>query len=113
MKSESQLKSTYHDIIRKQAGIEHPLSEEIQREQEQKTENEVIKKTLIVQWNKDGVTQQLFKDLTKEIDSLETLAREKACGYHVTQNHLEIINLLVRATELRKIKETYASSSSN
>lgn len=102
---------TYHDVVREQAGVPHPEEEEILKQSERQEENSVIKRTLIVQWNKDGVTQQLFKDIETEIDRLETLAREKACGYHVTQNHLEIVNLLVRSAELRKLKETYASSS--
>jgi len=108
---EEKVRYTYHDAIREQAGVPFPEDETQVKASEQKQENEVIKRTLVVQWHKDGVTQQLFKDIDKQIIELETLAREKACGYHVTQNHLEIISLLVRSAELRKLKETYASIS--
>jgi len=111
MNTESQLKATYQSLIREQSGVPLPDDEQQVKQREQKTENEVIKRTLVVQWMRDGVTQEMFRDINNEIESLETLARDKASGYHVNQNHMEIINLLVRAAELRKLKDKYASNS--
>jgi len=104
------MQTNYHNVIRENSGIERPETEEDLRKQEQQTENAVIKRTLIVQWNSDAVTQDMFKHVTEEITSLESTAREKACSYAVHNNHQEIINLLVRAAELRKLKSKYVSS---
>lgn len=109
MKTEEQLKSTYHSIIRENSGVPLEQDETDTKLQQQKQENEAIKRTLVVQWLTDGVTQSMFKELDAEILSLETLAREKACAYAVHQNHLEIVNLLVRSAELRKLKQKYVS----
>lgn len=100
---------TYHDVIRENSGVPREPDEQDVKAQEQQKENAAIKRTLIVQWLDDGVTQDMFKAIDKEIVELETLAREKACAYAVNQNHLEIINLLVRSAELRKLKQKYVS----
>lgn len=104
------MKATYHDVIRENAGIPLETDEEVKQSQ-QKQEDNVIKRTLKVQWQQEAVTVEMFQEISREITKLETRARELACGYAVNQNHLEIINLLVRASELRNIKNTYGSHS--
>jgi len=100
MKSQEQLKQTYQSAIREQAGVALDDTEQVVKQQQQEHENE-IKRTIKIQWIQDSVTQQFLKDLNKDIAANETRARDLAFTYHTHNNHLEIVNLLVRATELR------------
>lgn len=59
-------------------------------------------------WLESTVTQELIKALTEEVTNLETMARQMAVGYPSNQNHLAIIQYLVKADTIRKIIEKYA-----
>lgn len=59
-------------------------------------------------WHRSSVTVELFLDLKEEVASLEKQAREIAQGYSANQNHLQIVILLNRAAELRKVIDKYA-----
>lgn len=100
-------KASYHNLIREQSGVPFPETED--NTKEAKAFEEEQKFLTLASWQQDPVTQELFKQLSKEVESLETRARELACHYHSNQNHLEIINLLVRSDEQRKILKKYAS----
>lgn len=108
MKQETVGHYTYHDAIREQAGLPLETDEQI-KQKEQKTEDQVIKRTMQVQWLQDTTTKEMFRALQTEILNLESRASQLAVTYHEHNNHMEIINLLVRAAELKKIKLTYGS----
>ena len=59
-------------------------------------------------WRNSTVTQEIFSEMEEQVISLERQARDLACTYHQHQNHQQIIQLLVRANELRKLIATYA-----
>ena len=101
-----------HNLVRLNSGVPLP---EIEPTNEELTKEELsaVKTTLRVQWLQDTVTQQFFSDITKQVGELEQQARDLACSYAKNQNHLEIVNLLVRSSVLRKLKQTYGSTSNN
>ena len=99
------MKTNYQELIRAQAGLEDDEKEVVQ-EAEQQDQKET-KRILKVQWLHQTVTTDMFNDISKQIEELEERARTLAYNYNVDQRHLEIINLLVRATELRNIRNTY------
>lgn len=97
------MKTNYQEQIRTQAGlaeVEEPPDEGAEQKQE-------VSRILKVQWLSESVTREMFKAITDEINNLEERARQLAYNYNNEQKHLEIVNLLVRATELRNIRETY------
>lgn len=59
-------------------------------------------------WQRNPVTAKLFLELRNDIDSMEKQARDLAHGYASNENHLQIVILLNRAAELRKVVEKYA-----
>ena len=62
-----------------------------------------------MQWLESTITQDVFKNIKDEIVFLEAQARTLACTYPTHQNHQQIIHALVRAEELRKVIDKYAS----
>jgi uncharacterized coiled-coil DUF342 family protein len=61
-------------------------------------------------WLESTITQEIFRDLQNKVVELETQARQLACSYHQHNNHQQIIALLIRADEARKVIDTYASA---
>ena len=108
MKTEHQIKSTYQSVIREQSGVELANPDAITRAQA--AHENAIKSVLKVQWLQDEMTQQMLRNIDATIFGYEHRATALALEYHKHQNHLEIINLLVRAEELRKQKQQYVSS---
>ena len=99
------MKTNYQEQIRQQAGLAGEQTESAdQTEQQHELSTSRILK---VQWLSESVTREMFKAITDEINNLEERARQLAYNYNNEQKHLEIVNLLVRATELRNIRETY------
>lgn len=99
------MKTNYQDIIRSNAGLADDTEEVVQ--QAEQADKQETKRILKVQWLHQTVTTDMFNDISKQIEELEDRARTLAYNYNVEQRHLEIINLLVRATELRNIRNTY------
>ena len=99
-------KTNYHNLIRVQSGVPLPELDEVPEKElkEHAIEMKLFNKE---QWHREAITQELFNQLSGEIEALETRARELACNYPSNNNHQEIIHLLVRSTELRKLKKTY------
>jgi hypothetical protein len=99
------VKTNYQQQIRTQAGLVEEQTEpsEGQAEQHELSTSRILK----VQWLSESVTRDMFKAISNDIDNLEERARQLAYNYNNEQKHLEIVNLLVRATELRNIRETY------
>lgn len=58
-------------------------------------------------WIRDTQTQEFFKKLSNDINTLEKEARQLACQYPQHQNPWGIINRLVRAEELRNLIKTH------
>ncbi len=56
-----------------------------------------------VQWLESTITQEFLKKLSDEITNLVGEAIALSCNYHQTQNHLQIINRLIRAAELKRL----------
>jgi hypothetical protein len=59
-------------------------------------------------WQRNQITLKLFSELRIEIDKMEKQARDLAVGYAANNNHTQIVLLLNRAAELRKVVEKYA-----
>ena len=62
-----------------------------------------------VNWQNASITKRFFKALEDEANVLEKTARNLAVSYHSHQNHNQIVQLLIRSAELRKILSNYAS----
>jgi hypothetical protein len=62
-----------------------------------------------IDWLSHPSTKKTFESINKEIDSLIEQAINLACTYPQHKNEHNIIQLLVRANEQRKVIETYAS----
>jgi hypothetical protein len=58
-------------------------------------------------WLHSPVTAKLFYELQQEIDNLEKQASSLSVTFATHNNHLQIILLLNRAAELRKVIEKY------
>lgn len=99
------MKTNYQEQVRQQAGL-GDLADAIVAGMEESAETSTSR-ILKVQWLSESVTREMFKSISDEINSLEERARQLAYNYNNEQKHLEIVNLLVRATELRNIRETY------
>jgi hypothetical protein len=98
------MKTSYHSLIREQSGVPVDYIPDTTTEAEVKDQ---LKYSLHIDWLQREVTKEMFKQLSQQIDELENRARDLACTYHQQTNPHEMINCLVRASELRKIKETY------
>ena len=103
------MKADYTTIIRENAGLAEVEDVPVQQNKEQLEDQ--IKAAHRIQWLQDMQTTVMFNEISREIETMETRARELACQYHNNNNHQEIISLLVRSSELRKLKATYASTS--
>lgn len=55
------------------------------------------------QWLGSTITQEHLQQIAREADSLIENAIACAVGYHGHQNHYQIISILIRVNELRKI----------
>jgi hypothetical protein len=107
------VKTNYQTLVREQAGVPLQLEVEFDSERELKAQSLEIKVAQKQQWHQDHITQELFRSISSEIEALETRARELACNYPSNQNHQEVIQLLVRSAELRKLQKHYGRSSNN
>lgn len=103
------MKTNYQQQIRAQAGLPLDGDSDDNEQIDPEEQNEITStnKILKVTWLSEQVTRDMFASISSEIDRLEEQARTLAYNYNVEQKHLEIINLLVRATELRNIRNTY------
>lgn len=98
-----------HKLIRDNSGIPlEPLPPEPEQVEAKLAES--YRKHELQQWKQSPISTELLTLLSNSIRENETRARELACVYHTNQNHLEIINLLVRAEELRKLLKSYGSN---
>jgi len=105
------MNATYHSVIRSQSGVPLEVTEEELKNKEALEFAKTEKLMLKTQWHEHGITQELLKYFSSEIVALEERARELACAYPTNQNHQEIIQLLVRSSELRKLNKVYGRSS--
>lgn len=105
------MKATYHSTIREDAGVPLEETEDTLRDREAIEFALTSKLMLKQQWHEHGITQELLKQFSDEIVSLEQRARELACTYPTHKNHDEIIQLLVRSSEIRKLNKVYGRSS--
>lgn len=64
-----------------------------------------------INWLNSSVTAKLVKDLSSYAEELELQARNSACCYHQHTNHQNVIQLLVRAAEIRKVINAYIKES--
>lgn len=100
------MKTNYQEQIRGNAGLadsDDKKPQDLEAANEVTSTNHILKVT----WLAESVTREMFASISNEIEKLESQARALAYNYNVEQKHLEIINLLVRATELRKLRDTY------
>ena len=67
-----------------------------------------LKTQLKVEWLSSAVTGEMFKKLNDEKDELLNAAIVQAVAFSETQNHMRIINSLVRVDQINKILNTYA-----
>lgn len=63
-----------------------------------------------VDWLQSTITEEIFTNIGDEIQILEKQARDHACSYWNTNNHMIIITMLIRAAELRRFIEKYGKS---
>lgn len=56
-------------------------------------------------WKKHPHTAKLHKELSESISTLIDAAISQAANYHQHNNHLQIIEKLIRANELRNLKD--------
>ena len=105
--------ASYHQVLRDQSGIPFERDADTIQIEELNKHVAEISKGIKIQWLQEEPTQEFFKSLSRQIESLETQARNLACAYHINNNHQEIIQLLIRAVELRNIKQTYGSVSTS
>lgn len=101
------MKANYHELIKEQAGVVDDT--EKQQLEQRRQEEQAVKRTLKVQWLQEDVTQQMFKGIIAEANELDRRARELAFNFNLNNDHLEIINLLVRSQQLRNIKDKYGN----
>lgn len=102
---------TYHDVIREQSGVPFEMPEELVKDlkdKELKSQNIDFSREVYENWHKEPVTIEFFNKISREIDALETRARELACTPASNEKANEINQLLVRSAELRKLKALYA-----
>ena len=62
-------------------------------------------------WLQSTITQQMFKELSDEVQLLLNQAVDMSVSYHEKKNHEQIINTLVRVATLRKVITNYATKS--
>ena len=105
------MKTNYQNIIREQSGVPFELEVAFDGEKELKEQSLEIKVAQKHLWHRDTITQELFQTISSEIEALETRARELACSYSSNLNHQEVIQLLVRSAELRKLQKHYGHNS--
>lgn len=74
------------------------------------TEQQLSKQTQI-DWLQHQHTQDIFRKISIEIGESIDAAVKLAVAYPINQNHLQIIQFLNKAYELRKILEKYGKSS--
>jgi len=101
------VKTNYQEQIKQQAGFASEIADAVAEAMEEGAHETSVSCVLKVQWLSESVTREMFASITADINKLEERARQLAYNYNNEQKHLEIINLLVRATELRNIRETY------
>lgn len=99
--------TNYHSVIREQSGI--PLEQSVEDLQAKELSEHVadISRAIHAEWLQIEPTIEFFKSISAQIDELETQARLAACAYHINNKHQEIIMLLVRAEQLRNIRQRY------
>lgn len=68
-----------------------------------KENEDAARKQLKHQWLASTVTQEFLSNKNKEYESLIDQALSYACGFHSHQNYYQIISILIRANEIRKL----------
>lgn len=68
---------------------------------------DAVREQLLLNWKRSTITKELMDSLSREVENLESQARSYACSYPQHNNHHQIINALVRASELRKVIEKW------
>lgn len=94
----------YHKVIAEQAGT---TEKQLKSSVISSPANDAFLAQEKMDWLQSSVTSHVFKQLSVQIEELESRARQLAVNYHNNGNHHEIIALLIRADTLRKFKETY------
>lgn len=104
------MKTDYNKVIADNSKLEtdiNNLLDKVEAQKEEQAQQTDTKRILKVQWLNQTVTNDMFTAIGSSIDELENRARQLAYTYNVEQKYLEIINLLVRAQELRNLRNTY------
>lgn len=107
------MSTSYHTLIREQAGLSLPVDPAELVKAELDAQVKDMSRQIKVNWLQEEPTREFFKSLSQQVERLETQARACACQYHITNNHQEIIKLLIQAEELRNIIKQYGNTSSN
>src|SRR6266850_1544897 len=71
--------------------------------QSEQINEDAARKQAKYQWLSSTITQEYLKQVHTEYESLVDLAIKNAASYHNHQNHYQIISILIRANELKKI----------
>lgn len=69
---------------------------------------DAARKQLKLVWLESTVTQEIIKDLGNEADTLIEQAIAVAVDYPQSQNHLRIVQCLVKANQIRNTINKYA-----
>ena len=72
---------------------------------------DATRKQLKLSWIQSTVTQEIFASMNNEAQALIDSAIALAVAYPTSQNHLQIINNLVRVDAIRKVINTYGRAS--
>lgn len=97
----------YHEVIARQVEGSKQTSEQSKTTTNTSPADDALLAQAKMEWLQSPRTTQIFKQISTQIEELESRARQLAVAYHVHNNHNEIIALLIRANELRNFKENY------
>lgn len=82
------------------------LKDELQRKQVAGAEEQAARQISISNWLANPMTKDFFSNIQNNITELDNRARELALSYPTSNNHQEIILLLVKSATLRQIMES-------
>lgn len=95
------LSKLYSDAIR--------LESNDDRQQEMPSIKDPARIQAEINWQNSTITKQFFSSIEAEIIELEKQARNLAVSFPQHTNHNQIVQLLIRAAELRKLVDRYAT----
>jgi hypothetical protein len=72
------------------------------------TEQDAMTAQAKMNWLQSTVTQEMFKNLHKQSESLLSSAMDLAVANHSTDNNKQIVHKLIEASVLRKVIKDYA-----